>query len=106
MVRARARPPCAAARSPRADARRSKAYKYYERCNNLQGMSECAYMLDDYDALKRIVDVVPDGSPYLRDLGTAAPCPRTALMAALHGRGKVRLGGPVSRGRARVRKGG
>ena len=48
---------------------RDKAYRYYVRSGNFQGQGQCAYALDNYDALCKLVHQIPDGSEYLRDLG-------------------------------------
>lgn len=46
-----------------------KAYKYYQKGNNLKEMVNCAYILDDYDNLNTLIDQIPEGSDFLKDVG-------------------------------------
>jgi WD repeat-containing protein 35 len=46
-----------------------KAYKYYSKAKDLPALVHCAYMLDDYQSLEKLVDRIPDGSDYLMDVG-------------------------------------
>ncbi len=48
---------------------RVKAYKYYAKAKNLREQVNCAYILDDYVALEKLVEQIPDGSDFLRDVG-------------------------------------
>jgi len=46
-----------------------KAYKFYGKAKNLKAMVSCAYVLDDYAALEKLVQDIPVGSDFLRDVG-------------------------------------
>ena len=46
-----------------------KAYKFYSKATNLQQMVNCAYILDDYAALEKLVKDIPRGSDFLKDVG-------------------------------------
>jgi WD repeat-containing protein 35 len=40
----------------------SKAVQYYKQSKNLHMLAECYYRLEHYDALRALVDTVPDGT--------------------------------------------
>lgn len=46
-----------------------KAYKFYTKAKNLKQMVNCAYILDDYAALEKLVEQIPAGSDFLKDVG-------------------------------------
>jgi len=46
-----------------------KAYKFYAKAGHIPGQVQCAYLLDDYAALERLVASMPAGSATLRDVG-------------------------------------
>jgi WD repeat-containing protein 35 len=46
-----------------------KAYKFYAKAKNLKQMVSCAYILDDYAALEKLVGDIPVGSDFLKDVG-------------------------------------
>jgi WD repeat-containing protein 35 len=46
-----------------------KAYKFYSKAKNLKQMVNCAYILDDYTALEKLVGDIPSGSDFLKDVG-------------------------------------
>ena len=43
--------------------------KYYEQAGNFSHHVQCAYMLDDFSALRQLLHQIPDGASYLADLG-------------------------------------
>jgi WD repeat-containing protein 35 len=45
------------------------AYKFYGKAKNLKAMVSCAYILDDYAALEKLVGEIPAGSDFLKDVG-------------------------------------
>jgi len=47
----------------------TKAIKYYQKADNLKEMVHCAYVLDDYATLEDLIEHIPEGSPFLRDVG-------------------------------------
>lgn len=47
----------------------AKAMKNYHKGDNLKEMVNCAYILDDYDTLEGLIDQIPEGSPFLADVG-------------------------------------
>eukprot|EP01138_Halocafeteria_seosinensis_P016315 gb/GECG01016645.1/.p1 GENE.gb/GECG01016645.1/~~gb/GECG01016645.1/.p1 ORF type:complete len:1236 (+),score=172.06 gb/GECG01016645.1/:1-3708(+) len=47
-----------------------KAVQYYTQAKNTEAMADCFYMLDDFKSLAEIVEVLPEGSPLLHDIGT------------------------------------
>jgi len=49
--------------------RYSKAMKFYRKANNLKKLSECAYLMDDYQQLTSILDELPVGDVYCTELG-------------------------------------
>jgi WD repeat-containing protein 35 len=46
-----------------------KALRHFAKGGNLDAMSDCAYALDDFEALRGIASQAPDGSPLLLELG-------------------------------------
>ena len=46
-----------------------KAFKFYSKAKNLKQLVNCAYILDDYTALEKLVGDIPHGSEYLKDVG-------------------------------------
>jgi WD repeat-containing protein 35 len=46
-----------------------KASKYYAKANNLREMVNCSYILDDYVEMEKLIDQIPAGSDFLKDVG-------------------------------------
>jgi WD repeat-containing protein 35 len=46
-----------------------KAYKFYTKAKNLKQQANCAYTLDDYESLEKLIEQVPAGSTWLRSIG-------------------------------------
>ena len=42
---------------------------YYNKANNYEGLIEAYLRLEDYDALEKLANDLPEGSPLLPDLG-------------------------------------
>eukprot|EP00472_Partenskyella_glossopodia_P003555 CAMPEP_0197515860 /NCGR_PEP_ID=MMETSP1318-20131121/846_1 /TAXON_ID=552666 /ORGANISM="Partenskyella glossopodia, Strain RCC365" /LENGTH=784 /DNA_ID=CAMNT_0043064331 /DNA_START=21 /DNA_END=2375 /DNA_ORIENTATION=- len=47
----------------------NKAKRYFSKSRNLEKVADCAYMVDDYDTLSMLLSNVPEGTPWLSDLG-------------------------------------
>jgi WD repeat-containing protein 35 len=46
-----------------------QAASYYKKCNNQQKLAETYYNLEDYEGLKTVTDAIPEGNPFLMELG-------------------------------------
>lgn len=46
-----------------------KAFSAFQTAGNLEQQVNCAYILDDYDALKSLVDQIPERTKFLGDVG-------------------------------------
>ncbi len=47
----------------------SKAKNYFLNAKNLERLAECAYRVDDFKTLGKILKTLPEGTPWLRSLG-------------------------------------
>eukprot|EP00735_Rhodelphis_limneticus_P010276 TRINITY_DN29_c0_g1::TRINITY_DN29_c0_g1_i1::g.14869::m.14869 TRINITY_DN29_c0_g1::TRINITY_DN29_c0_g1_i1::g.14869 ORF type:complete len:1186 (-),score=401.47,sp/A6N6J5/WDR35_RAT/54.58/0.0,Coatomer_WDAD/PF04053.9/9.8e-05,Coatomer_WDAD/PF04053.9/15,WD40/PF00400.27/9.4,WD40/PF00400.27/7,WD40/PF00400.27/31,WD40/PF00400.27/2.5e+02,WD40/PF00400.27/6.1e+03,WD40/PF00400.27/1.8e+03,eIF2A/PF08662.6/0.00014,eIF2A/PF08662.6/4.8e+02,Clathrin/PF00637.15/2.1e+02,Clathrin/PF00637.15/9.7,Clathrin/PF00637.15/0.0027 len=47
----------------------NKAVQYYTLAKNNERLVECYYILEDYKGLERLIDALPEGSPYLSNIG-------------------------------------
>ncbi|GAB5366413.1 hypothetical protein AAMO2058_001141600 [Amorphochlora amoebiformis] len=47
----------------------NKAKRYFLKASNFEKVAECAYAVDDYDTLKKLLETIPDGTPWLKKLG-------------------------------------
>ena len=47
----------------------NKAVQYYTQARNAEALVNCFYMLEDFEGLEKLVDMLPDASPLLMDVG-------------------------------------
>lgn len=46
----------------------NKAKRYFSKAKNIRRLCECAYIVDDYAILNKVLPTIPDGTPWLKDL--------------------------------------